>query len=761
MEILSQTVKLHIDPETGYISLYRSSDSSVLLQNANFRFTFQTSKGIEISFRPNENNSRYKTKEGADKFLISYFPNEKSIPEFSVQAGLSLDKRAVEIRAEIKNTLKTSIGISNFVLLEADCLKEADLFPEKSPGNFIFFGYKSIPYDLYPNWILPEFSQLGKYTFFGDSISALANAQSKEALIFGFTDSKRYWNKTSLRISQKGFMFHRLRSVCCCDGITLVPGKTIDSETLSLEFSNDIKEGLENWASRSAKAMKCPKTFELPTGWSTWDYYHTDINEENILQNVKFLSERKERFPVDYIQIDAGYSLYGDWLEWNKDKFPHGPEWLVKQIKKHGFKAGIWFMPTVVSTESKLFKEHQDWLLRKKDGNIVFENRSGWEAKGTYAYLDIGLPEVIKWAEDTARSLVEKFGFEYIKTDGGTNRVFAKGATLSTSETQSASFRTMMKAIRKGAGDKVFFLHGAYIPSTVGVVDGNRTGYDIAPRWNSAPEQYEEKLEVSRPFMLRILGNIFNLWFINNKLWRNDPDYLVVREKGGSARNFTEDEAKLWATAVALCSGPIMLSDNMIELPEKRLKILDKVLPAFECRMRPIDFCMDKIPSIISAYFPGENCKHKLVAFFNYTEKTKSFSCDLKELGFDSPVHAFEFWENAYFLHEKGILKSGKIRPHSVKIFILTEKKDHPQIIGTDMHILQLAPELISEKWIPESKILDLTMSPKYKKCGKLFLWLPKGYKTKARKATIKNGSLAEITFTPYNSKEIKINFDE
>jgi alpha-galactosidase len=44
------------------------------------------------------------------------------------------------------------------------------------------------------------------------------------------------------------------------------------------------------------------------------------------------------------------------WRLEGNERFPHGMKWLANKIKEHGFKAGIWISPYVISEPTELFK---------------------------------------------------------------------------------------------------------------------------------------------------------------------------------------------------------------------------------------------------------------------------------------------------------------------------------------------------------------------------------------------------------------------
>ena len=81
------------------------------------------------------------------------------------------------------------------------------------------------------------------------------------------------------------------------------------------------------------------------TGWTSWYNYYTHITEDLVLSNLNAFKNRE--VPIDIFQIDDGYeSAVGDWLTPN-DKFPRGMKFLSSEIKKAGFKSGIWLAPFI------------------------------------------------------------------------------------------------------------------------------------------------------------------------------------------------------------------------------------------------------------------------------------------------------------------------------------------------------------------------------------------------------------------------------
>lgn len=112
------------------------------------------------------------------------------------------------------------------------------------------------------------------------------------------------------------------------------------------------------------------------TGWTSWYNYYQNINESIILKNLHSLKNANKN--INIFQIDDGYQTnVGDWLDIDSNKFPNGMKYISDKIHQEGYKSGLWLAPFVCETNSKLFKEHQDWILKDKEGKLVLAG-SNW-----------------------------------------------------------------------------------------------------------------------------------------------------------------------------------------------------------------------------------------------------------------------------------------------------------------------------------------------------------------------------------------------
>src|ERR1019366_3602227 len=95
------------------------------------------------------------------------------------------------------------------------------------------------------------------------------------------------------------------------------------------------------------------------------------------------------------------------WIEnWDKQTFPHGPEWLASYIKNKGLRPGIWLVPNSYANATET---HPDWYLCAQRGNFVTDYAT--------PALDSTNPAVMTHLQRLFRTL-DDWGFEYYKFDG-------------------------------------------------------------------------------------------------------------------------------------------------------------------------------------------------------------------------------------------------------------------------------------------------------------------------------------------------------
>ncbi len=295
----------------------------------------------------------------------------------------------------------------------------------------------------------------------------------------------------------------------------------------------------------------------VPTGWCSWYELGAAVTEADMLANIDFCAAQFDRRFFRYIQLDDGYQrAAGDWD--TNSKFPHGHRWLTDRIHAAGFQAGLWIAPFAVAEQSDVARANPTWLLKGPPPEatpLVMDTREPWG--GRILALDGAHPGAQQWLYALARRVVREWGYDYLKID------FLEwatgGATHYGGLTRAEAYRGGLAALREGLGTEAFLLGcGAPLQHAAGLVDGMRIGDDVDASWNG----------IHSPARAAGLRS-----FYHRSVWLNDPDCLVVRPP------LTLDEARVWATVVAMSGGMSIFSDNLPTLPAERLPLLQKTIP--------------------------------------------------------------------------------------------------------------------------------------------------------------------------------------
>jgi len=264
--------------------------------------------------------------------------------------------------------------------------------------------------------------------------------------------------------------------------------------TLYITENKSAFEAMRNEAIEAAKFAKVKNDKPQSYHWCSWYYAYYHLTNEMLSDYMKGFKTITPNVPIQTIQIDAGYFPHlGDWLE-PSVKFTEGIEKSIKEILDNGYKAGIWIGPYMVGNKSKLFKQHPDWILHKKDGTPIIKNKyygEGrlWGMMDEEIYtLDTSNPEVMEYLRQVFRTF-RKMGITFFKTDfmlyGSESSASVKRYTPE--KTSFEYQHEFFEMIRQEIGQESYWL-GCIAPCgpMLGHVDGLRISSDIAPYWESS-----------------------------------------------------------------------------------------------------------------------------------------------------------------------------------------------------------------------------------------------------------------------------------
>lgn len=421
-----------------------------------------------------------------------------------------------------------------------------------------------------------------------------------------------------------------------CEGISAViyledkpvlAGERYALETLALDENLSGLDFFETYTQLLHDKHHVGAMKPIPAGWSSWSCVYGAVDEEIVLKEARELAAGWLDKGADLMQIDDGWQKEGSFgAYWtHNEKFSHDMPWLNEKIRELGLRFGIWMGPGMVVDTSSRFDELYPYI-NLVDGKLV-KNFGGDETlmadkNGSVYGLDIGKEEVIELAREMFRRGVQEYGAEYFKVDFIVNLLVRAGNGFSRVEYEDGYavelYKRYMREIRKTVGDDVFLLAcGAPVGESVGIYDSIRISHDIT--WGGVGQPHH-------PGTWNILRNDAQCAFLRSpfhgKVFINDSDGLLVRdfmtEYCDDGLAMTLEEAKMWATVVAMCGGQILINEQIERLPQERKDIFTNILPPLGLAARPRNFY--EYPWCSETYIAAEE-DAQLVAIYNWGEE--------------------------------------------------------------------------------------------------------------------------------------------
>ncbi|WP_136060165.1 alpha-galactosidase [Pontiella sulfatireligans] len=530
------------------------------------------------------------------------------------------------------------------------------------------------------------------------------------------------------------------------------PDQTRETDILLIGFFDDARLGLEQYADDIAKVYDInlpPK----PNVYCTW--YHRKqtgsgaSTESMIAGNAVFAQKYLKPFGLDVLQIDDNWQA----PENNPGKqnkgpiktfisttkhFPSGMAKTADAIEKEGFVPGIWFMPFAGDLNNPTF-DPAIFAIDKATGGPFEDNR--WSGTTIDASSPLGEAFLRKRFKR-----IYDWGYRYIKVDGlhigspshnlYVNRSY-DGKVFGNAEIHDKSM-TFVEAYRKGLDimreefPDTTILGCAATQNMVsfapvfGLVDAMRVGPD-----NGGASKGDWKQTIAGA------DYAGNLWFLNNRVWYNDPDPIYVRKSNPLHK------ARWMASWVAVSGALNTTSVQYSLLSPERFDIIKRTLPAHNLDVRPIDILENSKPQI----WKVENDRMVVIALFNWEEeKETAINYPLERMGLDpnKGYEAFDFWANRYLGTVKGKLNTTLKGAHC-QVLALRKTKDHPQLLSTSRHITQGLIDVVSEEWNPRKKELRGTSNVVANDPYELRIVCPDGFQAMELKTSDKTAILSAV----------------
>jgi len=573
----------------------------------------------------------------------------------------------------------------------------------------------------------------GQGHFIGEWFGAVKDDESGRMLVAGFTSTARRLGQISFK-SSSGY-FRHLYAISRDENAEPGEGETAEIEPLAiipLPRKDSAKpmsfDGpLKLFAGLTAIETPPPRLPENPVGWCSWYYYFHDLSENTILENIEAAKRLRDRIPIEYIQVDDGYQpAPGDWLETTK-KFPRGMKWLAGRIRDAGFRPGIWLAPFMATNRSRLFRNHRSWFVHKPGG--VPRWITLWPspyAFGVKYGLDTTHPEALRWLRKTFRTIVHRWGYEYLKLDF----LYAgaiDGVRFDRSATRAGAFRRGLEAIREAAGDETYILGcGVPLGPAMGLVNGARISGDTAPYWHSTI-QSELLGHATAPGVPNAARVMFSRYFMHRSFWLSDPDCLMSRF---SNTKLGGDEVLTHAACVALTGGPLVISDRLGELTEDSIRLIQQLIPPVDTPAVPADLFDNSIPSMLVMPFRRDYDEVTVVGRFNWGSHACDLPLDFETAGLNPGrrYHVYDLWEDRYYGVQTKRVTLPRIPRHASRMLSLRTVRETPHVIATTFHFTQGGIDMKAQEYDSANRRLRFKICSPGSRKGRIYLHIPLKY---------------------------------
>ncbi len=523
-----------------------------------------------------------------------------------------------------------------------------------------------------------------------------------QSLLAGFLTFDKGFSRVTLAKDEKKKMVHLTAESVFDPPIKLLPGESLDAEVLYLSLGEQSPHiCLERYGRAIFVLNKLQKQSSfLPHGWDSWSTaLYKDINEGAILENIQFVDKYLKRFGWNHLAIDAGWERGpADW-EPNPEKFPNGLKPIVEDLHSRGMTAGLWIDLFTVPVNSKLAKEHPDWLVSPgaKGRLLLGDDRK---------ILDITISEAYVYARDMCKKISQDWGFDgLVEADFVYHLLLGEGYKDG-NLTKVQVLRKGLESIREGLGTDKFLMTMIPIPISGIYADGIRIGFDNKPLWSS-------NAITGNWGCVESLTNFARRYYLFPNLGAPDQDCVFLghnetnqRWKVSEENKLTQSQAVAWITGAALTGGVFKIGEEFKKLTPNEINLLQKVIPKTTQPACPIDLFENPHPQKWSLPLSGSVLNGNILAVFNWDSKSSiKVSVFLEQLGLNvGKLYAlYDFWNESFV----GVIQNAfvvDLPPSSVSLFGIRCLEKKPIFVASNHHISQGIMDVLEYNYSPDDK---------------------------------------------------------
>lgn len=501
-------------------------------------------------------------------------------------------------------------------------------------------------------------------------------------------------------------------------------GGSATVETLAIGSFGDARIGSELYADAVKRqyniSLRAPNAV-----YCTWyaDGHGGAGDEKSTIELAQFAARELKPYGFGVVQIDDqwqdGPHIDGPTRGFDRCRpngpYPHGMEPVAAEVNKLGLSLGLWWLPFGANHGDPAWKDRQDWFAKWADGSVLRTRGFG----GTC--LDLTNPEVKKYLASIA-TLYRDWGVKYYKMDGlwtgtATEQIYINDGyrddNMSNvapfhdpSKTQIEAYRDGLKLLRASAGDDVFFSGCCVCQNmrsftAIGLVDSMRVGPDF---------NHDGQGIRSGP----IRGS--RLYFMNGRIWWNDPDPSIVRARnmGGAdpscSKAVSTEQAHLTTSWVSLSGQFYLSSDWLPVLPAERVDIMKRTMTHHNAVARPVDYFDNFLANTWLVTDARGAVRRDVIGVFNFYGQPLKVDHTCAKLGLEAGkrYHAFDFWAGKPMADFTDGFRD-EVPPNSCRVVAVRADEGHPVLVSTSRHVTQGMIDVTNEKW--GGKALSATSS--------------------------------------------------
>ncbi len=515
-----------------------------------------------------------------------------------------------------------------------------------------------------------------------NAVLGLTDGNGSGAFVAGAIRPDDAWYDFSFSAADRS----AFKLTCCLENTELASRAGRALSPVCLYAGTSLSELMNVYALDTASHLKpCAGFDRPPSGWCSWYHYYGSDDAGDVRRNMQAIAASPLKDRLQVIQIDDGWNRagrdaprnWGDWLPGGK--YPDGMKALVDEIHAAGFRAGLWLAPFSVDPDSRLYRDHPEWLVQATGPCGELDPLA---AHGGVFGLDLTHPDVQQFIRSTFRRVFAEWNVDYIKIDFLTHGAIA-GRRFDRSKTGIEAFRIGMQIIREEAGPDRFILNcGSPIAASIGLCDGMRIGMDVGGRW-FAPMNLKEWRFGNCCIKGAANSTIWRQW-MHGVWWHNDPDCIVLRRQpvpeelkkfvdnpfqdrtiGVEEFGLTEEEVGCWLRLVWMSGGMFILSEDAAALSAADWQLLSEFSGPLEQPVRWVDCCCGSEAGLLRTVSGPLK-----VGLFNLSDQPLEISVDASSLGLNDRWRFVERLSGEPFCGTGGRVDFPILPPHAGRIWM-------------------------------------------------------------------------------------------